>query len=98
VAQRDTFRRGCGVGLTSVQAARCCPNRGAPGASDAWALVDNGRERGRRESGHVGQPGEKGKWVEPEGTGGFSIYSNRIQTNWNNFDQMVDVQSFENST
>jgi hypothetical protein len=70
---------------------RCCLNRGAPEVSDAWALADSGRERERREVGHVGQPGKKGKWAEPQGTGGFFIYSNRIQTSSNGFDQKVDL-------
>jgi hypothetical protein len=68
-----------------------CLNRGAPGASDAWAPTDRGRkrERERREARRVGLPGEKGKWAEPEGIGGFFIYSNRIQTSSNGFDQKV---------
>jgi hypothetical protein len=32
-----------------ARAVRCCLNRGAPGASDAWAPADSGRERERRE-------------------------------------------------
>jgi hypothetical protein len=41
----------------------------------------------------MGRPGEKGKWAKPEGTEGFWIYSNRIQTNSNGFDQKVDLIS-----
>jgi hypothetical protein len=62
-----------------------------------WALANNGRERERRDVGPVGQPGEKGIWVLPQGTGGFFIYSNRIQTSSNGFDQKVDLPSSKNS-
>jgi hypothetical protein len=53
-----------------ARAVRRCPNMGAPGASKAWAPADSGRERERerRAVGRVGQPREKGKWAEPEGT------------------------------
>jgi hypothetical protein len=62
-----------------------------------WALADSGRKRERREAGRMGQPGEKGKWAKPEGTGGILIYSNRIQISLNNFDQKVDLPNLKNS-
>jgi hypothetical protein len=79
-----------------ARATRRCPNRGAPRASDPWAPADSRREKDRREAGCVGRPGEKGKWAEPEGTRGFLIYSNRIQTSSNGFDQKLDLPSFKN--
>jgi hypothetical protein len=82
---------------TGARAARRCPNRGAPGASDTWAPIDDGRERERRGAGRMGRPGEKGEWAEPEETGGFFIYSNRIQTSSNIFDQKVDLPRSKNS-
>jgi hypothetical protein len=71
--------------------------QGSVGASDAWALADSRRERERREVGCVGRPGEKGKWAETEGTGGFLIYSNRIQISSNGFDQKLDLRIYKNS-
>jgi hypothetical protein len=40
---------------------------------------------------------KKGERAEPEETGGFFIYSNRIQTSLNSFDQKVDLPSSKNS-
>jgi hypothetical protein len=51
----------CGRAATArpwhTRAVRHCPNRGAPGASDAWASADSERER--RAMGRMGRPGKR---------------------------------------
>jgi hypothetical protein len=62
-----------------------------------WAPVDSGRERERRGTGVCGPAWGREEWAEPEGTGKFSIYSNKFQTSLNCFDQKVDLPSSKNS-
>jgi hypothetical protein len=56
----DRRRNERGEQRWTARAVQHCPNKGALGASDAWALADSGRERERRATGRVGQPREKG--------------------------------------
>jgi hypothetical protein len=99
MARRDAWKEGDGgpgpnrraasrltaARLRRARVARRCPNKGEE------------RKRERREAGRVGRPGEKGKLAEPEETGGFLIYSNKIQTSSNGFDQKVDLLGWKNS-
>jgi hypothetical protein len=67
------------------------------GAPDAWVSADGGRERERRKAGVRGPAQGKKKWAESAGTGAFLIYSNKIQTSLNYFDQKEDLPSPKNS-
>jgi hypothetical protein len=55
------------------------------------------RERERRRVGACGPAHGKEKWAEPEETGGFFIYSNKIQTSSNYFDKKMDLLISKNS-
>jgi hypothetical protein len=95
------------MGAWSRPASGVPTDRGARGWRGA---VQTGEHRGPLTHGPqpmVGGRGEewgvwadltkKGEWAEPEETGGFFIYSNRIQTSLNSFDQKVDLPSSKNS-
>jgi hypothetical protein len=96
VARRDMWKEGDGGGGWS-QLMGGIPTDHGPAAAHAGGMTlseqGRGEEEGeeRREAGRVGRPGEKGKWAEPEETGGFFIYSSKIQTSSNGFDQKVDL-------
>jgi hypothetical protein len=52
---------------------------------------------GEEKSGGVWADPRKKKCAEPAGTGEFFIYSNKIQTSSNYFDQKVDLPNSKNS-
>jgi hypothetical protein len=82
-----------GGGLTATLS-----EQGSFGASDTWALADRGREREMREAGCVSRPGEKRKMGRSRRNKRILfIYSNRIQTSLNGFDQKVDLPRSKNS-
>jgi hypothetical protein len=54
------------AGGWTARAVRHCSNRGASGASDAWAPAGSRRERERRETGRVGRPEKKGNGPSPK--------------------------------
>jgi hypothetical protein len=59
-----------------------------------WSSI--GSEREWRRAGACGPDRGKEKWVGPEETVEFFIYSNNFQTSLNCFDQKVDLPSPKN--
>jgi hypothetical protein len=56
-----------------------------------------GEGEGEKKSGACGPAWGKEECADPEGTGKFSIYSNKFQTSAICFDQKVDLPSSKNS-
>jgi hypothetical protein len=72
---------------------RDCLSRGGEGPPDTHAPDSSEREREGRRAGAHGPARRKEKWVGPEETIEFLIYSNNFQTSSDCFNQKVDLPS-----